>query len=280
MNIGNKIKSARVEKKITQKELCGEKITRNMLSAIENGKATPSLDTLIYLSEKLELSLPYLCSNDSSSFFYDKNSLISNVKSALEEGNYNLCISLVRKIGGLDDELSFILAKCYFELGVGSIKLGALKTGASQLNDCLLYCKSTLYDTKRFESIIPLYLAISENINAPLLEFDEGRFVSLLNDSADYEFYRYLVLDTEYRYTSFHYGAHIKARALIREKKYNEALDILCEIERRKAEISYNAYFMFGLYSDLETCYKQTLDFESAYKYATKRISLMEGFNS
>ena len=39
MNIGDKIKKIRKEKKITQSALAGQRITRNMLSAIENGTA-------------------------------------------------------------------------------------------------------------------------------------------------------------------------------------------------------------------------------------------------
>ena len=39
MNIGQKIKSLRIAKMLTQNELAGDNITRNMLSRIENGFA-------------------------------------------------------------------------------------------------------------------------------------------------------------------------------------------------------------------------------------------------
>ena len=42
MNLGEKIKNLRISKNITQSALSGAKITRNMLSQIENGKAMPS----------------------------------------------------------------------------------------------------------------------------------------------------------------------------------------------------------------------------------------------
>ena len=48
MDIGKKIKKLRNEKLITQSELVGNEITRNMLSRIENGAALPSLGTVVY----------------------------------------------------------------------------------------------------------------------------------------------------------------------------------------------------------------------------------------
>ena len=53
--LGKKIKEARLAKKMTQKEVVGNFITRNMLSQIESGNAMPSLKTLKYLSQVLDL---------------------------------------------------------------------------------------------------------------------------------------------------------------------------------------------------------------------------------
>lgn len=46
---GRRIKEARISKKMTQSEVVGTFITRNMLSQIESGAAAPSLKTLEYL---------------------------------------------------------------------------------------------------------------------------------------------------------------------------------------------------------------------------------------
>lgn len=53
MELGQKIKAARLEQGLSQRQLCGDTITRNMLSQIENGSARPSMDTLAYLASKL-----------------------------------------------------------------------------------------------------------------------------------------------------------------------------------------------------------------------------------
>ena len=46
MSLGEKLRQARLEAGLSQRALCGEEITRNMLSRIENGAAQPSMRTL------------------------------------------------------------------------------------------------------------------------------------------------------------------------------------------------------------------------------------------
>ena len=63
MTLGQKIKAARQEKGLTQKEVVGDYITRNMLSKIENDAATPSVRTLEYLAGALGLPTGYFLSD-------------------------------------------------------------------------------------------------------------------------------------------------------------------------------------------------------------------------
>ena len=59
MDLGRKIKEARLAAGLSQKQLCGEHMTRNMLSQIENGSARPSMKTLAYLAAQLEKPVSY-----------------------------------------------------------------------------------------------------------------------------------------------------------------------------------------------------------------------------
>ena len=52
MELGEKLRLARLEAGLTQRQLCGDTITRNMLSQIESGKAGPSVATLQYLARQ------------------------------------------------------------------------------------------------------------------------------------------------------------------------------------------------------------------------------------
>jgi len=58
--LGKRIKEARLAKKMTQSDVVGGYITRNMLSQIESGAAFPSIRTLEYLSGVLEVPMSEL----------------------------------------------------------------------------------------------------------------------------------------------------------------------------------------------------------------------------
>ena len=53
MTLGQKIKNARKSKRITQDRLAKGKITRNMISRIESGKANPSLETIKHIAKEI-----------------------------------------------------------------------------------------------------------------------------------------------------------------------------------------------------------------------------------
>lgn len=59
MELGEKLRQARLEAGLSQRQLCGEIITRNMLSLIEHGVANPSMDTLRFLAERLGKPVSY-----------------------------------------------------------------------------------------------------------------------------------------------------------------------------------------------------------------------------
>ena len=64
MELGQRLKAARLERGLSQRQLCGDVITRNMLSQIENGAARPSMDTLRYLAGELEKPLSFFLEED------------------------------------------------------------------------------------------------------------------------------------------------------------------------------------------------------------------------
>ena len=59
MELGEKLRQTRLEAGLSQRQLCGDTITRNMLSQIENGIARPSVATLQYLAGRLGKPVSY-----------------------------------------------------------------------------------------------------------------------------------------------------------------------------------------------------------------------------
>ena len=59
MDLGEKIRQARLDAGLSQRQLCGEEITRNMLSLIEHGTARPSMKTLRMFAQRLGKPISY-----------------------------------------------------------------------------------------------------------------------------------------------------------------------------------------------------------------------------
>jgi HTH-type transcriptional regulator, quorum sensing regulator NprR len=58
--VGLRIREARTDKGMSQKDLVGERFSKSYISSIERGKITPSLKALEYIARRLELSVAYL----------------------------------------------------------------------------------------------------------------------------------------------------------------------------------------------------------------------------
>ena len=85
MELGEKLLCARQEAGLSQRQLCGERITRNMLSQIEHGTARPSMDTLKYLASRLGKPVSYFL--DEEVVTSPNRQVILDARQALEAGD-------------------------------------------------------------------------------------------------------------------------------------------------------------------------------------------------
>lgn len=76
MELGEKLRQARLEAGLTQQQLCNGQITRNMLSLIENGGASPSIKTLQYLARRLGKPM---------GFFLEEEAVVSANQQVMEQ---------------------------------------------------------------------------------------------------------------------------------------------------------------------------------------------------
>lgn len=86
MTMGQRIRQARMEAGLSQRELAGTEITRNMLSSLEHDAANPSVATLRYLSERLGKPVSFFLGEDGE----------SEAVAAFREGNYRRCRELLQ----------------------------------------------------------------------------------------------------------------------------------------------------------------------------------------
>ena len=280
MLLGEKIKLARQAKKITQSELAGDTVTRNMVSRIETGTANPSLDTIKHLAQRLSVPVSYLLSEDDDLLFYEKKEKMAAIYTAYKTKDYSYCIEKIDSLSGLDNELAFILANSLLERGKLNLARGSLQSAMKDFRRTEEIIGLTVLDTLHISTVLKMYKSSASNIQAPLLEFNDAEYASGLHNSFDYDMYRYLVQDYDYEFKNDSMRYHAMAKKLIRERKYSDAVPRLLQACEKMAAQGYNSFVLFSVYTDLEQCYKQLFDFENAYRYASKRMSMLEGFKT
>lgn len=86
MTMGQRIRQARIDAGLSQRELAGNEITRNMLSSLEHDNANPSVATLRYLSEQLDKPVSYFLGEGGE----------SEAVAAFRDGNYRRCRELLQ----------------------------------------------------------------------------------------------------------------------------------------------------------------------------------------
>lgn len=148
--LGKRIKEARLAKKMTQSELVGTFITRNMLSRIESGNACPSVKTLEYLAARLELppgSLMAAADSDGSNTnsdilleakrLYSNNSFLSAKEKAelLTDTEYS-------------DEAAAVLARCCLELAKSAIENKEYSAAVSLAKSAMSYADEGIYKSR------------------------------------------------------------------------------------------------------------------------------------
>ena len=107
MELGEKIRAARLGAGLSQRQLCGEEITRNMLSLIENGSARPSMKTLEYLARKLGKPLSYFLDAhaEEKQTLGESWVLLNRAEVALNQGRQELARDLLEKAAFSQPEL-------------------------------------------------------------------------------------------------------------------------------------------------------------------------------
>lgn len=281
MKLGDKIKELRLKKGLTQASLAGEHMTRSMLCEIEKGNANPSLQTLRYLSEELKVPLSYLIDDGESLDACIKREAMPRLYSLYREKKFNECYREAEALPITpDDELAFLLASSALECGKLAFFSGNMETAAVFFGEAVAYTQKTCYPTEGIRAAATLYAAISDNVCAPRRHFDEKTYRALASAAAEEELYAYLTDQHDYAFKNPLYAAHQNARILLKERKYSAALSELKHLEENKNDKNASAYFLFRLYSELETCYREMGHYEEAYKYASKRMTLLGAFQS
>ena len=100
MELGEKMKQARLAAGLSQRQLCGDTITRNMLSQIENGTARPSMDTLRILAGRLGKSVSYFLEEEAVTS--PNRQVMERARDAFLRQNFREILQILEEFRGPD----------------------------------------------------------------------------------------------------------------------------------------------------------------------------------
>ena len=98
MELGEKLLKARKEAGLSQRQLCGEVITRNMLSQIEHGTAKPSMGTLQYLASQLGKPISFFLEESLDTAPLEALEKLRQAEAALEQGKHRYAAQILESV--------------------------------------------------------------------------------------------------------------------------------------------------------------------------------------
>jgi transcriptional regulator with XRE-family HTH domain len=289
MEIGAKIKKLRTSKMMTQSELAGHQITRNMLSQIENGSALPSLSTILYIAERLNVPAGFLLAEGDDEFIYRKMNAMGNIKRAYRVGDYRICRDICLSVlDEEDDEIQLILAECAFALAREAFQNGHLHESCRLFDEAIEYADKTIYRADHIRIVAFGYFTYMHDISLTL--YSEHLNLNDCNQrresfSCSDEFCRYVgAIQTEethaLEYVSQYpekeqvLARHVEALLFIREGAYDTAIGRLQEL--LNGDTSIPEPVIYSIFENLEVCCRESGDYKGAYEYANNKVGMLD----
>lgn len=291
MNIGEKIRSMRVAKLMTQSELAGNKITRNMLSCIENGSAQPSLSTVVYIAGRLNVPVGFLLAEEGDEIVYQKMNSLANIKRAYKTGDLSGCRALcLSACPEPDDEIRLLLAICDAGIACEAFRHGKLRLCCRYFDEALRYAAECLYPLPQITAQAAVYFGYMETRISPMLTSDVSdgeRLVTLRDEEPFARYARALdaldegddgpavsfLSEAENGGPRF-YVDHLRARCEMAKGGYKSAKTGLLRMLNGDAPL--DEVGLYAVLCDLEICCRETEDFKGAYRYTNEKVQLLE----
>ncbi len=280
-DIGRRIKKKRTEAGLTQAALCGDRITRNMLSRIETGDAHPSLDTLLYLADKLKTPASYfLCRSIDEESQYDKAVLCAELRGFIDDERYDRAASVA--FDSSDDEVLFAKAVSEAHCAFSELEKFNFSTAQKHIKAAERAAGETVYTKGTILSEIAFIKTLIINIrDGGLPQASAVAQASAAIIGA--ETHTYLLALAMYSECgaglclasllkkNSHMRKYLEIKKLIDVKNYSEALTGLCSILSENA----SALVTVPAMKDAELCYYETGQYKEAYETAKRREDIL-----
>lgn len=264
MELGQRIREARLEKGLSQRQLCGDTITRNMLSLIENGSAKPSMDTLCILAARLDKPVGYFL--EETPVFSPNQNLILQARAAAPEAVLEILKSYQKPDPLFDPEYGLLVVTACMQLAEQAIAENRTLLAANYLEQAAQAGASTIYYTPELEARRLLLCHRAKTASAPVLA------AQLPDNTNDLMLRAQAALETEdaprcaalldsciHRNAQWHL---LRGEVCLQQQQYAQAIPYFLQAETTLAEL---------VYPQLELCFRELEDYKQAYEYACKQ---------
>ena len=265
MELGEKLRQARLEAGLSQRTLCGDVITRNMLSQIENGAARPSMDTLSYLAGQLGKPVSFFLEEDAVTS--PNQALMTQGRKAYAQGDYAAVKALLKDYQTPDETfdwekelLQWQATLALAEAALEEKRIPYMKRLLEELEGAVSSYVSTALKAKR-----AWLLAMAEPKEAKMEQLPDIDAVLLCKAEmaiSHKNFSRaeaYLGAAEDRENTQW---LRLRGEVYFAKEAYKQAAECFHKLEEREEQ---------EVYLRLEQCYRALEDYKQAYFYACKQ---------
>ena len=262
MELGEKLRQARQEAGLSQRQLCGEYMTRNMLSLIENGTAKPSMDTLRYLAGQLGKPVSFFLEEDA--VVSPNQALMADARQKWDDGHVQEVWLLLKNFRQPDPMLEwqwrYLSAVAVMAMAEQAEAAGKTRYARQLLEEAAQWKipeleRSRLLQLGRLAGAeLPRVVQQLPSLDEELLLRAEGALLENRYDRAS------ALLEAAEDQGTPQWNL-LRGRCLYGQKRYADAA-----VHLQQAEEAYPAVLPL-----LEACFRETGDYKRAYEYACKQ---------
>ena len=286
MTLGQKLRQTRLSKGLSQSQVAGSCVTRNMLSQIENDQASPSMRTLEHLARALDVSVGWLLSDEQTDAALDR---MRKARALFREEDYAGCLALFVQDAPGDDEMLLLCSEAAGRLAEQALSDENYEKAKNLAQQALDWNRKSLYENaqvqtqaldvlarcalweKNADEAVARYKAYYlERQNTVRYHFTMARFQLQQEhvQAAEREIWSIAELPEESRAEYLILRGKIAAK---REQYENAAL-----YYHQAEELPLGRMLERELYQGLEVCCRELGDYQQAYLYASKQLAMQK----
>ena len=131
MTLGEKLRQRRLELGLSQNDVAQDRITRNMLSQLEHDQASPSVKTLLYLADILQVSVGWLLEEHG---VHSGDPSVDAARTAFVKKDYAQCMALLANLDRHSQEGGLLLHRSAVQVARDHLQHGRTEDARKALS--------------------------------------------------------------------------------------------------------------------------------------------------